>query len=202
MINYIEYLNVPTKVAITLVGIFLIMQVVGELLEFKGKVVPEFVKVRKYFTRKKDEREMLKETLVTLQEVKTLLNNVDRHYSSDNIAMRDQWILNVNQKLEEHDDWRKEFGKKLDQNNKDTLSLLIDNKRDAIINFASYAIDENKPVTREQFKRIFRIHEEYEKIIDKSGITNGEVDIAFRIITESYENHMKNHTFIEDVRGY
>ena len=38
---------------------FVIMQIIGELLEFKGKVVPEFIKIRKYFSRKKQERETL-----------------------------------------------------------------------------------------------------------------------------------------------
>ena len=54
MLDYIEYLNIPVKVAIVLIGAFLIMQLVGEILEFKGKVVPEFVKVRKIV--KKSER--------------------------------------------------------------------------------------------------------------------------------------------------
>ena len=63
-------------------------------------------------------------------------------------------------------------------------------------------VDDNAPVTREQFNRIFKMYEEYETIIESNGLTNGEVDVAFRIITESYENHMRNHTFIEDVRGY
>ena len=51
MLNYIEYLNLPTKVGIALVGLFLIIQVVGELLEFKGKAVPEYIKIRNYFKR-------------------------------------------------------------------------------------------------------------------------------------------------------
>ena len=33
-------------------------------------------------------------------------------------------------------------------------------------------------------------------------MTNGEVDIAIRIINESYEEHMRHHSFVEDVRGY
>jgi hypothetical protein len=57
-------------------------------------------------------------------------------------------------------------------------------------------------VTREQFNRIFKQHEEYEDIIKANGIKNGEVDIAYRIISESYETHMRNHSFIEDIRGY
>ena len=57
-------------------------------------------------------------------------------------------------------------------------------------------------MTREQFTRIFRIYKEYEEIIQESGLTNGEVDIAIRIIREAYENNLRNGSFIEDVRGY
>ena len=57
-------------------------------------------------------------------------------------------------------------------------------------------------VTKEQFNRIFRLYKEYEDIIAQNKLTNGEVDIAYRIITESYEEHMRDHTFVEDVLGY
>lgn len=53
MIDYVEYINIPTKVAIAVIALFFIMQLVGEFLEFKGKVVPEFVKIRKIFARRK-----------------------------------------------------------------------------------------------------------------------------------------------------
>ncbi len=67
LIEYIEYLNVPTKVALSIVALFLITQVVGELMEVQGKVVPEFVKIRKYFSRKKQEREILRQVPETLK---------------------------------------------------------------------------------------------------------------------------------------
>ena len=41
-----------------------------------------------------------------------------------------------------------------------------------------------------------------EDIIKKNNMTNGEVDIAIRIIKESYEKHMRHHSFVEDIRGY
>lgn len=219
MLNYIEYLNMPTKLAIGLAVLFFLMQIIGEILEFKGKIVPEFLNVRKYFKRKKAEREALakmpslmksfKEIPEALNEVKILLNDVNQHYSNDNIMKRDCWIKEVNEHITlsevrrcEQDALMRALNEKLDKNNADTLSLLIDNKRNAIINFASHVIDENSSVTREQFNRIFKIYEEYEDIIETNGLTNGEVDIAYRIITESYEKHMRNHTFIEDIRGY
>ena len=202
MIDYVEYINIPTKVAIAVIALFFIMQLVGEFLEFKGKVVPEFVKIRKIFARRKKERLMMQKMEKTLDQVQLTLDDLNRHYSTDNIHMRDEWIKRVNTKLDQYDISMAELDRKLDKNNSDTLSILIDNKRNAIISFASLVIDENKPVTREQFNRIFKLYQEYEAIIQSNGMKNGEVDIAIRIIREAYENHMRSHTFIEDVRGY
>ena len=213
--NYIEYLNVPIKIAVVIIGAFFIMQIIGELIEFKGKVVPEFFKIRKYFARKKSEREVLsqmpellkevKKVPKTLKEVQTLLNNVNKHYSADNITKRNDWMDWVNHRADIYDAYGvclEKLQKKMDENNTIILSILIDNKRNMIIDFASKVIDETYPVTREQFNRIFKVYEEYEDIIKKNKLTNGEVDIAIRIIRESYEKHMKNHTFVEDIRGY
>ena len=219
MVSFVEYLGLPTAIGIGIICVFFVIQIIGELLEFKGKVVPEFAKIRKYFARKKKERHALAKMIVlldehnqmaeTLTEVNRLLNDIDKHYSKDNIAMRDGWMKEVNEHIsdserrrKEQDSLMRELNEKLDKNNADTLSLLIDNKRNTIIDFASKVIDESYPVTKEQFNRIFKIYKEYEEIIEEHELTNGEVDIAIRIIQESYEQHMKNHTFIEDVRGY
>ena len=202
MLSYLQYLNLPTKVVMALVGVFFVMQIIGELLEFRGKVVPEYFKIRKYIKRKKDDREAMRQVPKTLKEVRELLDNVNKHYSEDNIALRDQWIKDVNEKLEIHDQWKEKFDEKLDRNNQITLDLLIDHKRDKIISFANRVIDEKIPVTREEYNRIFKLYNEYEDIIKQNGRTNGEVEIAHRIITESYENHMRNHTFVENIRGY
>ena len=92
MLDYIEYLNIPVKVAIILIGAFLIMLLVGEFLEFKGKVVPEFVKVRKVFARRRKEREMMQKMEKTLDKVQVTMDELNKHYSTDNIQMRDEWI--------------------------------------------------------------------------------------------------------------
>lgn len=220
MINYVEYFfETPTMFAALLVGIFFIIQIIGEILEFKGKVVPEFVKIRKYFARKKKERDAFGKVIdlldeyqqmtQTLNNVNRLLEDIDKHYSKDNIAMRDGWMKKVNEHMEDNakdkeqqESLMRELNEKLDENNAVTLSILIENKRGAIIDFASKVIDENYPVTKEQFNRVFKIYKEYEEIISEHEFTNGETDIAIHIIQESYEQHMKNHTFIEDVRGY
>lgn len=202
MKEYIEYLNLPTKVGILIVGLYLALQIVGELMEVKGKVVPEFMKLRKYFARKKTERETLAEVRTTLDAVKKQLSEIDAHYSKDNIAMRDGWMNGVNQALADINNWRKDFDEKLDKNSETTLDILIENLRSAVISFASYVIEEKNPVTREQFNRIFKIYAKYEAILDEYDMTNGEANVAMRIIRESYETHTRNHSFVEDIRGY
>ena len=184
MLNYIEYLNqyltIPIFPVLVAVAIFLAINIIGELLEFKGQVVPEFVKIRKYFARKKAERELI-------QQIPQMMN---------------EWVENINKKLEENDKWMEQVNRKLAKSNEDIIDILIESKRSAIIDFASKVSNEDYPVTREQFNRIFRMYDEYENIIEKNGRTNGEVDVAIRIITDSYETHLTRHTFVENIRGY
>ena len=206
MIAYLEYLeehlNMPTKVGIIIVLLFVVTQIIGEILELKGKVVPEFVKIRKYFTRKKNENIEMRNTL---QRVQTLLNDVNQHYSADNITKRDKWMQWVNDRAKVYDASVAELTdlkEALAANNELTLGLYINTNRNRIIDFASRISREDNPVSREEFNRIFKTHHEYEDILKKYNKTNGEVDIAMRIIEESYADHMKHHSFLEDIRGY
>lgn len=202
MLNYIEYLNVPSQIAIALIAVLFVLQLVGEFLNFKGKAVPEIMSIRKYFARKKSERKVIRELPETIQDLKNIVNNIDKHYNADNIFMRDKWIDSVNSKLIMEDKLVRDLNKKLDEANKDIVSILVDNKRNTIIDFASRVSNSSVLVTKEQFNRVFKIYKEYEDLISKNGLTNGEVDIAYRIIVESYEEHLSNHTFIEDTRGW
>lgn len=206
MISYLEYLNVPVVVGLCIVGGLLVMNFIGEVLEFKGKIVPEWMKFRKFFSRKKAERA---ETTQTLREVKQLLSEVNAHYSADNITKRDSWMSWVNSRAVLYDESIVEIKanmsdvtQALRDNTKLTEEMFIQSSRDRIIDFAAKVVDENAPVSREEFNRIFKVYTKYEKFLEDHDMTNGEIDIAYRIINESYEKHMRNHSFIEDIRGY
>ena len=206
MLGYIEYLKLPATVAGIVVGIILVANLVGELLELKGKVVPEFMKIRKYFKRKREEK---REQAETLKEVKKLLADVNGHYSADNISKRDAWMGWVNSRAEVYYNSIIEIKDKLalvtaalQDNSKLTEELFVQSSRDRIIDFGILVADGEKIVSREQFHRIFKVHEDYEKFLKKRGLKNGETDIAMRVINESYATHMREHTFLEDVRGY
>ena len=206
MLGYLEYLKLPAAVAGAIVGILLVANLVGELLELKGKVVPEFMKIRKYFKRKRDEK---RENAETLKAVKLLLADVNAHYSADNISKRDAWMNWVNSRADVYDNSIIEIKDNLalvtsalQDNSKLTEELFVQSSRDRIIDFGILVADGEKIISREQFHRIFKVHEDYEKFLKKRGLKNGETDIAMRVINESYATHMREHTFLEDVRGY
>lgn len=206
MLAYLEYLSVPEVVGLSVVALLLVMNIVGEILEFKGKVVPEWIKIRKYFSRKKKERQ---ETAEAIKEVRQLLGDVNKHYSADNITKRNEWMQWVNNRATVYDDSIVEINKTLSDvtqalkdNTKMTEEMFIQGSRDRIIDFATKVSNENTIVSREEFNRIFKVYDKYESFLEDRHMTNGEVDIAHRIIEESYEAHMKNRTFLEDVRGY
>jgi len=205
-LNYIEYLNIPVKIALVLVVIFFSMQIIGEFLEFKGKVVPEFFKIRKWFTRRKREKA---EAAQTLKDVQVLLNDVNSHYSADNIAKRDGRMQWINNRAEVYDESIKQLREALTEvmqalkdNTKLTEEMFIQSSRDRIIDFATKTSNENVMVSREEFNRIFKVYAKYEKYLEEHKMTNGEVDINYQIIKESYEQRLRDHAFTEDIRGY
>ena len=140
------------------------------------------------------------------------MNDVNNHYSSDNIEKRDSWMKWVNDRAVVYDKSIVEVGEisknltnvteALKDCTKMTEEMFIQSSRDRIIDFATKVSNKGSMVSREEFNRIFKVYAKYEAFLEEHGLTNGEVDIAHRIIQESYEQHMKNHTFIEDIRGY
>lgn len=200
MISYLEYLNAPTKIGVAIIACFIVMQVIGELLEFKGKVVPEFLKVRKFFLRRKAEKEEMR---LMLKRVEKQLDDVSSHYSEDNITRRDNWMKQVNQygdSIIAINKTLSEVTNALRDNTSLTEEMFVQSSRDRIIDFATKVADESVVVSREEFNRIFKVYDKYEKYIAERGLTNGEVDVSIQVIREAYEAHMRNHTFIEDIR--
>lgn len=204
MVDYLKILELPAIIVAGIISVYVIMQMIGDILTFKGKVVPEFMRVKHWLKKRKEAREALANMPQVVDEVKSLLNDVNKHYSDDNIAQRNAWMDLVNERGVTNRRLIDEINAKMDTQGEAILSMTIDRKRDKIIDFASSVANanDNTLFSREQFNRIFRVYEEYEKIIKEHGRTNGEVDIAYRIITEEYENKMRNHTFLEDIRGY
>lgn len=202
MKEFIEFFKIVGPWASGILGAWVVINVIGEICELKGKVVPEFMKIRKYFKRRKEEKQKTKNLLAN---VESLLADVNSHYSADNIAKRDAWMAWVNSRAIVYDDAvadLKALHSSIEDNNRLTLDLYFELNRDRIINFASKINQSGVDVTREEFKRIFKIYKEYEDRLENLGLTNGEVDIAYRVIEEDYMNRLRNNNFFEDKRGW
>lgn len=174
---------------------FVVIQLIGELLEFKGKIVPEFMKVRKRFERKKRERELIIKVSSQLEENNKLFKEMLSHYSQDNIAIRDGWMHEVDEDRS-HIRLLEDILVKVNQ---EVVKLRVESMRSEIITFASHVASGSNFVTREEFNRIFRLYDDYEKILEENGMENGEIDINYRIIKKAYEKHLLSHTFLEDM---
>lgn len=202
LLKGIEFLGIPATIAVILVGLYLIINIIGCILDFKGKVVPEIINFRRYLRRKKEEKE---KQAKLLERLAAKLESFEGHYSPEKIAQRNEWMDWVNKRAEVYDASVKEltkFKESLEVTKELTLDLYININRNRIIDFANQVVNEDVPVSREAFNRVFKIYSDYETILEKYGKTNGEVEVSIRIIRDAYETHMRNHTFIEDSRGY
>jgi hypothetical protein len=202
IIEAINFVGIPVSIAVVIIVLFLVMQVIGEFIELSGKIVPEFFKIRKYFKRTRLEKQ---ETKVMLQKVQQSLDEFNKHYNSDNIQQRDTWMAWVNSRAEVYDNALEELlllKDNLKENNAITIDLYINANRNRILDFSRIAADDTALISREEFKRIYKINTEYHDILSKYNRENGEVDTAIKIINEAYDYRLRNRCFIEDIRGY
>ncbi len=197
----IEFLGIPTTVAIILVGIFLITQIIGELAECMGKIVPEFLKIRKYFARKKKEKEevskTLEETAKTLKKVKERLDEVNSHYDKDNITKRNNWMNGVNANIANNDKLIHSLDNKIDKIldvNESLRSQLDQVKENVLENEADRLRSElfdcgnrcrrNIRLHPEEMEHIRVVYHKYSDVLKQNG--SGEAE--FKFIT-NYYNH-------------
>lgn len=206
MIPYIEYLGIPGTIAAVIVAVFFVMQIVGLLLDIKGKAVPFFMNIIGYFRRKKQEKEKI---VQTLQKVEEQLGIIGTHCSAESIAERNEWMDWVNTRAHVYDDSitilndkMSEVAAALRDNTVITEEMFVQTSRDRVIDFATKVSDPEVVVSREEFHRIFKVYQNYENFLENRKMTNGEIDINYQIIQEAYEYRIKHHSFAEDIRGY
>lgn len=201
-IDALTYLGTPMIVIACVLALLFVLNVLGSIFDFYGKVWPKIINFRRRRREKKEEREKQAKLLERLAEK---LESFEAHYSPEKIAQRNEWMAWVNDRAKVYDE---ALGKllllqeKLNENNEITLDLYINASRNRILDFARIVSDDNAMVSREEFNRICKVNKEYHEILAKYNKENGEVDIAMKLIKEAYDYRMKNRSFIEDIRGY
>lgn len=205
VIKAIEFLGIPATIAIALVGLFLILQIIGELCELKGKIVPEFLKVRKYFKRKKKEKE---ETKQMIQDCKQALLEFNSHYNPESIAKRNNWMHCVDDSVRNNDEFIQKLDGKMDkllQTNERLTSQLEQVKSNVLENEADRLRSElfdcgNRCRRRirlhpEEMDHIRAVYQKYSEVLHQNGTGERE----FNFITDYYNKqnfpdyHQKNN---------
>lgn len=138
----------------------------------------------------KDWFERIKEAYVENEHRKTLIYENKQALES---FMKDQ--VDENSKLES-------TLNDIQSSLKDISGVIVDiqvsEMRSGILDFAS-AVSNGRIYTREQFLHIFKIHENYERVIHERGLSNEEVLVSMRIIREVFEERTLTKTFVEDL---
>lgn len=198
--------GVPTIVISFAIGIFIFMQLTGEIVEWCGKTAPVWLKVRKIFTARKERIRRLENALVKSNEV---LEQINTHYNPESINKRNQWMNRVNddltwmhQRAEVYDSSIDRLTIALNGNTKMTEGMFVEDSRDRIINFANMVANTQNIVSREQFRRIYRIYDEYEAFLVEHNRSNGEVDRSKLTIDRAYEYRQNNGCFAEDLNHF
>lgn len=203
MEQFIEFFRITGPWAIGLLGAYIVLNIVGEILEKCGKIVPEFVKIRKFFKRKREEK---KSMMMLLEDVKVVVADFNSLCSTDNIQKRHAWENSINEDLEWIHTQIRQYAESTDRivdtlasNTKMTEDMFVEDSRDRIISFADKVSTPTVIVSHEQFRRIFRIHDEYEAFLRAHNRKNGEVDESMKTIHKAYAYRQQNHCFAEDI---
>ena len=164
LLKAIEFLGIPATVAIALVGLFLLMQIMGEIIELIGKTAPEILKIRKYFARRRQEKE---QTAETLAKVKELLDDVNSHYSKDNITQRNNWMNSVNNSIQTNDQLIQTLDSKIDKllDANDKLNIQLDQVKTNVLDNEADRLRSELFDCGNRCRRNIRLHpEEWEHI--------------------------------------
>jgi hypothetical protein len=194
LLKGIEYLGMPTTIAIALVGLFIVLQIIGEIVEVCGKAAPEFLKIRKYFKRKRKEKE---ENQQMIKDCRALLSEFNSHYDEDNITKRDKWMNKVDNSVKNNDQFMQTLDSKLDKilsDNKSLKSQLEQVKSNVLENEADRLRSElfdcgnrcrrNIRLHPEEMEHIRVVYAKYSNVLHQ----NGPGEAEFNFITDYY-NH-------------
>ena len=200
LLKGIEYLGVPAAIAIGLVGLFIALQIIGEIVEVGGKAVPEFLKIRKYFKRKRKEKE---ENQQMIKDCRALLSEFNSHYDEDNITKRDKWMNKVDNSVKNNDQFMQILDNKLDKILSDNASLksqLEQVKSNVLENEADRLRSElfdcgnrcrrNIRLHPEEMEHIRAVYTKYSDVLHQ----NGPGETEFNFITDYY-NHQEFPTY-------
>ena len=97
-VDALTYLGVPMIVIACALALLFMLNVIGSIFDFYGKVWPKIINFRR---RRREQKEEKEEMVKTIQECKKIIADFNTHYSNDNISQRDDWMHSVDNSVQE-----------------------------------------------------------------------------------------------------
>jgi hypothetical protein len=192
-LDFLASWGVPAGIVTGLALIIAVLNIVYFFIDKGGKVAPAFLNIVGWFKKR---RQMKADMLTFLQEMR-------QHYTPEALEQRNNWMQWVNDRAMHYDEAVGEL-KQLEQvfqtNNRLTEEMYIQNCRTIIIDFAHKVRNPEYIASEEEYRRVFNVHEEYERFNEAHNRTNGETDRAMKVINRRYQWCMDNQGFLEDIR--
>lgn len=183
MLSYLKTLNAPECIVLVIIVIAALAEFIKMMSTIWGVIAPKIFKISTAASRKKE----IEKIILSNQEELKLLK--DKHTKDmEESRNTDLCLQNEINKTNE----------KLDKINNLVLDIRIDSMRKTLLSFAS-TVGSGRKCTKEQFDEIFVTYEEYEKLLEENGMTNGRVNISMEIVRDQYKNNILHGGFLEDV---
>ena len=211
--------GVPAAVVAAIGVLFIILQILGEIIEISGKAAPKILKLRRVIKEARAKKRLREQNLDRLNDIVTLLNQVENtlqavnsHYAEDNIARRNEWIAEVNANIE----WTRERAQIYDNSLVQLLELkastdklseftckqIKEEYRNRILDFQHRIINaksksEPEAFSHEEFNKIYTTYSDYEEFLEYTNDTNHQVDNAMETIKKAERGELPNIKFID-----
>lgn len=227
LINSMGAWGIPAGIVTAIASVLVILNAIYAIIDKCGKISPAFLNIVGWFKKRKEEKQAKEARLNSIvkklddvndkfdrkfekfdekfDKVDQRLENFEQHYSPESLARRDAWMTWVNERADKYDESIEKINQMiekltlaLESNTAMTEEMFVQNCRTIILNFASRVCRKDIVLSKEEFKRVFKVHNRYEEFLKEKHKSNGEVDIAYEVIEKGYKERLMNKTFFED----
>lgn len=175
------------NIGVLLASICVVMLAIKYVVELFEWFVKKLGLETKAMRIKREEHDLLIATAEGLKELKAKEKKDVSDFRGDRIRDRQQ-SFDIQKELT---DAISSISDKLDDMKKEMFDKNIADKRWTIISTANKIAD-GKNINREAYRFALKTYDDYEQLIEKYGIQNGEIEVSIKVIKDSYEEKLKN----------
>lgn len=176
IINLLSKFDSAVITTIGLIVLFIFLSIIGWLIKHRKDIYSIF---NQWLKRKQDKDALIQAVHESQEKI--------REYAENRIHDREQSLAVQNQFSEAINT----ISDKIDTMQENFIIDKIENMRWKILGFANDLIN-GKTCYKEQFDNILRTYDDYEQILEKNSMSNGQVEESMKFIREKYHELIDN----------